>query len=126
MFTPHSPMTRSVAVSLLAGITAVFAGWRNSADPSINPTRQESRDSVRQKEEAKSSEQSKNSSRQVALLEGERPKSQDVMIYTQSKLIEEGDAIKRIAENEANLNNVRFNINDFQIGYTIATEKSND
>jgi hypothetical protein len=62
----------------------------------------------------------------VTLIEGERVNSQEVIIYMRSTLIEEGDAVKRMAENEANLNNVRYNINGFQFGYAIASEKLSD
>jgi hypothetical protein len=47
------------------------------------------------------------------------------MIIVNSALVEEGDAIKQLARNEANLNNVRYQINSYQIGYAIASEKLN-
>jgi hypothetical protein len=59
----------------------------------------------------------------VALAEGERINPSHVMIAMGSKLIEEGPAVKKIAENEANINNVRYNIDSFLVGYAIADDK---
>jgi hypothetical protein len=60
----------------------------------------------------------------VKLIEGERVKADDIVAMMQSKLLDEGDAVKKLRE--ANRNNVRYNIDNYPIGYAIASEKVND
>jgi hypothetical protein len=68
--------------------------------------------------------QDKPASPAVKLIEGERVSAGDVVALVRSMLVEEGEAVKKLSE--ANLNNVRYNINSYPIGYAIATEKVND
>ena len=60
----------------------------------------------------------------VTLVEGERVVADDVAILVRSTLLEEGDAVKKL--NDASINNVRYNINGYPIGYALAIEKTKE
>ncbi|MEK7115055.1 MAG: hypothetical protein AAB847_01725 [Patescibacteria group bacterium] len=63
------------------------------------------------------------SSPQVKRIEGERVRSEEVMIFTRSKLIEEGSAVTLMSGRAENINTVRYNMNTYRVGYSLASEK---
>jgi hypothetical protein len=62
----------------------------------------------------------------VRLIEGERVRPDEAMIFTRSTLIEEGPSVARMSQIQENINTVRFNMNTYRLGYAIASEKVGD
>ena len=60
---------------------------------------------------------------QVTRIEGERVKPEEAMIFTRSKLIEEGSAVATMSELQENINTVRHNMNTYRLGYSLMAEK---
>ncbi len=58
----------------------------------------------------------------VQIIEGEQVQPQEVMIYTQSTLIEEGPAVRAMSQHRENIRQVRFNFNSYRVGYSLPAE----
>ena len=62
----------------------------------------------------------------VKLIDGERVKPDEAMIFTRSVLIEEGSAVDAMREQQQNIDTVRYNMNTYRIGYAIPAEKAGE
>ncbi len=56
-------------------------------------------------------------------IDGERVRPEEAMIFTRSKLIEDGPAVARMSALQENINTVRNNMNTFRLGYSLMSEK---
>lgn len=63
------------------------------------------------------------SPRSIKLTDGERVRPEEAMIFTRSKLIEEGISIARMSGHAENINTVRYNMNTYRVGYSLKSEK---
>jgi hypothetical protein len=59
----------------------------------------------------------------ISLIEGERVQPGEAMVFTRSVLIEEGAAVNAMSEFQENISTVRYNMNNYRIGYSIPAEK---
>jgi hypothetical protein len=59
----------------------------------------------------------------VVLIEGERVQPGEAMIFTRSILMEEGPSVAAMHEFQENINKVRYNMNTYRLGYSLAAEK---
>ena len=59
----------------------------------------------------------------VTLIEGERVRPDEAMIFTRSVLLEEGSAVSIMSELAENINTVRFNMNTYRLGYALPATK---
>ena len=59
----------------------------------------------------------------VTLIEGQKVKPDEAMIFTRSVLIEEGPSVAAMSENQENIDTVRYNMNSYRIGYALPAEK---
>lgn len=58
----------------------------------------------------------------VTLIEGQKVKPEEAMVFTRSVLIEEGPAVAAMSENQENIDTVRYNMNTYRIGYALPAE----
>jgi hypothetical protein len=56
-------------------------------------------------------------------IDGERVRPDEAMIFTRSKLIEDGPAVARMSALQENINTVRHNMNTYRLGYSLMSEK---
>jgi hypothetical protein len=59
----------------------------------------------------------------VTLIEGQKVKPDEAMIFTRSVLVEQGPAVAAMSENQENIDTVRYNMNTYRIGYALPAEK---
>jgi hypothetical protein len=59
----------------------------------------------------------------VTLIEGQKVKPEEAMIFTRNVLIEQGSAVAAMSENQENIDTVRYNMNTYRIGYALPSEK---
>ncbi len=62
----------------------------------------------------------------LTLIEGERVKPDEAMIFTRSILIEEGQSVAAMSRLQENITNVRYNMNTYRLGYALPATKNGD
>jgi hypothetical protein len=62
----------------------------------------------------------------ATLIDGERVRPEEAMIFTRSVLLEEGPSIATMSQIQENINTVRFNMNSYRLGYALPAEKVGD
>jgi hypothetical protein len=73
--------------------------------------------------QAKAQESAGAAAPRATRIEGERVRPEEAMIFTRSKLIEDGPAIGRMSALQENINTVRHNMNTYRLGYSLMSEK---
>jgi hypothetical protein len=59
----------------------------------------------------------------VTRIEGERVRPEEAMIFTRSRLIEDGPAVARMSALQENISTVRNNMNTYRLGYSLMSQK---
>jgi hypothetical protein len=62
----------------------------------------------------------------VTLIEGERVRPEEAMVFTRSLLLEEGSIVAAMNHVQENINNVRYNMNTYRLGYALPATKTDD
>jgi hypothetical protein len=73
--------------------------------------------------QAKAQESAGAAAPRAKLIDGERVRPEEAMIFTRSKLIEDGPAVGRMSALQENINTVRHNMNTYRLGYSLMSEK---
>jgi hypothetical protein len=59
----------------------------------------------------------------VTLIDGERVRPEEAMVFTRSVLLEEGPGVAVMSQLQENINTVRHNMNTYRLGYALPAEK---
>jgi hypothetical protein len=62
----------------------------------------------------------------VVLIDGERVRPEEAMVFTRSVLLEEGPGVGVMSQLQENINTVRYNMNSYRLGYALPAEKVGD
>jgi len=62
----------------------------------------------------------------VTLIEGEKVRPDEAMVFTRSVLVEEGASVAAMSRLQENISNVRYNMNSYRLGYAVPATKSGD
>jgi hypothetical protein len=62
----------------------------------------------------------------VTLIENERVRPEEAMVFTRSVLLEEGPAVASMRQYQENIDTVRHNMNSYRIGYALPAQKIGD
>jgi hypothetical protein len=73
--------------------------------------------------QAKAQESSGAAAPRPVRIEGERVRPEEAMIFTRSKLIEDGPSVSRMSAIAENINTVRHNMNTYRLGYSLMAQK---